>query len=83
MKKASKIILAIVTITASVCMADTKTTYRDAQGRIQGTVTTDRYGKTTWRDAQGRVQGSATTDRYGKTVYRDSLGRIQGSKTTK
>ena len=42
----------------AVCMADTKTTYRDAQGRVQGTVTTDRYGKTTYRDAQGRVQGT-------------------------
>ena len=57
--------------------------YRDVQGRVQGTVTTDRYGKTTYRDARGRVQGSATTDRYGKTVYRDSLGRVQGSKTTR
>ena len=38
--------------------ADTKTTYRDAQGRTQGSSTTDRYGKTTYRDAQGRVQGS-------------------------
>ena len=30
----------------------------DAQGRITGTSTTDRYGKTTYRDAQGRIQGS-------------------------
>ena len=63
--------------------AETKTTYRDAQGRTQGTVTTDRYGKTTWRDGQGRVQGSATTDRYGKTTYRDAQGRIQGYKQTR
>ena len=63
--------------------AETKTTYRDAQGRIQGTVTTDRYGKTTYRDAMGRVQGSATTDRYGKTTYRDAQGRIQGYKQTR
>ena len=35
-----------------------KTTYRDAQGRIQGTATTDRYGKTTYRDAQGRIKGT-------------------------
>ena len=73
----------VVAVAAGVCRADTKTTYRDAQGRVQGTVTTDRYGKTTYRDARGRVQGSATTDRYGKTVYRDSLGRVQGSKTTR
>ena len=55
----------------------------DAQGRVQGTMTTDNYGKTTWRDPQGRVQGSATTDRYEKTTYRDAHGRVQGSKTVK
>ena len=84
MNNAKKMIVAAAMAAAvAVCMADTKTTYRDAQGRVQGTVTTDRYGKTTWRDAQGRVQGSATTDRYGKTTYRDAQGRVQGSKTVK
>ena len=68
---------------AFICQAETKTTYRDAQGRIQGTVTTDRYGKTTYRDSLGRIQGSQTTDRYGKTTYRDAQGRIQGSKTVR
>ena len=63
--------------------AETKTTYRDAQGRVQGTVTTDRYGKTTYRDAMGRVQGTETTDRYGKTTYRDAQGRVQGYKQTR
>ena len=53
-------VLVAVTAVTTICMADTKTTYRDAQGRIQGTVTTDRYGKTTYRDAQGRVQGTKT-----------------------
>ena len=38
--------------------ADGKATFRDAQGRKQGSSTTDRYGKTTYRDAQGRIQGS-------------------------
>ena len=66
-----------VTAAATACMAETKTTYRDAQGRIQGTVTTDRYGKTTYRDSMGRIQGSQTTDRYGKTTYR--LVRESGS----
>ena len=60
-----------VTAAVAICQADTKTTYRDAQGRIQGTVTTDRYGKTTYRDSMGRIQASQTTDRYGKTTYRD------------
>ena len=44
-----------VAVAVGIVRADTKTTYRDAQGRVQGTVTTDRYGKTTYRDAQGRV----------------------------
>ena len=78
---AKRIILAAAMAAAvAVCMVDTKTTYRDAQGRIQGTMTTDRYGKTTWRDAQGHIQGSATTDSYGKTTYRDAQGRMQGAK---
>ena len=81
MKKTTAIMLILAA--ALVCHADTKTTWRDAQGRVQGTMTTDRYGKTTWRDAQGRVQGTATTDRYGKTTYRDSMGRVQGTKTVK
>ncbi len=42
--------------TTAIAMAETKTTYRYAQGRIQGTVTTDRYGKTTCRDALGRIE---------------------------
>ena len=73
----------VATVFALACEADTKTVWRDSQGRVQGTMTTDNYGKTTWRDAQGRVQGSATTDRYGKTTYRDAQGRVQGSKTVK
>ena len=72
--------LIAVTAVSAICFADTKTTYRDAQGRVQGTVTTDHNGKTTWRDAQGRVQGTSTTDHNGKTTYRDAQGRIRGSK---
>ena len=80
MKTMKLLAVGVVACFVSVALADTKTTYRDAQGRVQGTVTTDRYGKTTYRDAQGRVQGSSQTDRYGKTTYRDAQGRIQGSK---
>ena len=53
------IVLAVAAV--AVCRADTKTTWRDAQGRVQGTMTTDSYGKTTYRDAQGRVQGYKQT----------------------
>ena len=82
MNKFAKVILgAALVVTVLTCRAETKTTYRDAQGRIQGTVTTDRYGKTTYRDAMGRVQGSQTTDRYGKTTYRDASGRVRATST--
>ena len=73
----------VTAATIAVCSADTKTVWRDAQGRVQGTMTTDSYGKTTYRDSMGRLQGSATTDRYGKTTYRDAQGRVQGTKTVK
>ena len=76
------LVIGMAVLGAAVCRADTKTTYRDAQGRIQGTVTTDRYGKTTYRDYQGRIQRTETTDRYGKTTYRDASGRIQSTETT-
>ena len=63
-----------------ILAADTKTIYRDAMGRKQGSAEMDRNGKTTYRDSLGRKQGTAETDRYGKTTYRDAQGRIQGSK---
>lgn len=79
--KMTKLLVATCMLAVGVAAnADTKTTYRDAQGRIQGTVTTDRYGKTTYRDYQGRVQRTVTTDRYGKTTYRDAQGRVRGTK---
>jgi hypothetical protein len=31
------VVAVVMAAAAAVCMADTKTTYRDAQGRIQGT----------------------------------------------
>ena len=74
-----------VVCAAAVCFlahADDKITYRDAMGRIKGTVTTDRYGKTTYRDYQGRVQSTKTTDRYGKTTYRDASGHVTATETT-
>ena len=77
------IVVATIVAAATVCMADAKTTYRDAQGRVTGTVTTDRYGKTTWRDGRGRIQGTQTTDRNGKTTYRDAQGRVIWTKTVK
>ena len=80
---AKTIMAAALAVCAAVCLANTKTPYRDSMGRLQGTATTDRYGKTTYRDSMGRLQGIQTTDRYGKTTYRDAQGRMQGTKTTR
>ena len=80
----AKVVAAAVAVAFAIAgHADTKVTYRDAQGRLQGTATTDRSGKTTYRDSMGRLQGTATTDKSGKTTYRDAQGRLQGTKTTK
>ena len=76
------LVVALFAVMGIAGFADTKTTYRDAMGRVQGTQTTDSYGRTTYRDAMGRVQGTRTTDSYGRTTYRDAQGRIQGSSTT-
>ena len=59
MRKTTAIVLILAA--ALVCRADTTTTWRDAQGRVQGTMTTDRYGKTTYRDSMGRTTGTKTT----------------------
>ena len=81
MKNTATMIVTIALACAgSLGYADTKTVWRDAQGRVQGTATTDSYGKTTYRDSMGRVQGTKSTDNYGKTTYRDAQGRVQGSK---
>ena len=60
MKAKTTILATVLAAGAITCHADTKTTWRDAQGRIQGSATTDRYGKTTYRDAQGRITGTKT-----------------------
>ena len=75
------VIIVVVAFWAAACMADTKTVWRDAQGRVQGTITTDSYGKTTYRDSMGRLVGTSTTDSYGKTTFRDAQGRLQGTKS--
>lgn len=76
-----KIIVAVGLVgLGAVAWGDTKTTYRDASGRVQGAETTDRYGKTTYRDASGRVQGLKRQIAMGIPHYRDSHGRVQGTK---
>ena len=56
------IAFAFAATVAAVCQADTKTVWRDAQGRVQGSMTTDSYGKTTYRDTRGRRKGTKTGD---------------------
>lgn len=57
-----------------------KTTFRDAQGRMTGTATQSNVGKTTFRDAQGRMTGTSTTSGT-NTTCRDAQGRISGTSS--
>ena len=59
--KKTAIASAVAIAAAVVCLADTKSVWRDAQGRVMGTMTTDSYGKTTYRDSMGRTMGTKTT----------------------
>ena len=67
--------LAMIT-TAS---AQNQTTYRDASGRITGTVSTDSNGTKTFRDGSGRTTGTTTRDSNGTTTFRDAEGRTTGT----
>jgi YD repeat-containing protein len=44
--------------------ASAQTTFRDASGRITGTVSTDSNGTKTFRDGSGRTTGTATRDSH-------------------
>jgi hypothetical protein len=55
-------------------VASAQTTFRDASGRITGTVTTDSNGTRTFRDGTGR-------DSNGTTTFRDAGGRTTGTAT--
>jgi YD repeat-containing protein len=59
-----------------------QTTFRNANGRITTTVTTDSNGQQTFRDGSGRMTGTATTDSNGTTTFRDGAGRITGTAST-
>ena len=58
MNTRKNILIATLVCTALLGHADTKTVWRDAQGRVLGTATTDSYGKTTYRDSMGRLQAT-------------------------
>ena len=58
-----------------------QTTFRDANGRISTTVTTDSNGMQTFRDGAGRTTGTATRDSNGTTTFRDAGGRTTGTAT--
>ena len=75
--------LACAVCACGLLSAQSRTTYRDSMGRVQGTKQTDSYGKTTYRDAMGRVTGTSTTDSSGRTTYRDAMGRVTGTKQTR
>ncbi len=74
-----RIMLAAALLLPVAAMAQTST-YRDGQGRVVGTSSTDSTGTTTTRDAQGRVTGTERTDSTGTTTIRDAQGRVVGTR---
>lgn len=63
--KTMKVIAGAVVVGMGLMVnADTKTTWRDSLGRIQGTEQTDRNGKITYRDAQGRIIGTKSVSTH-------------------
>ena len=59
-----------------------QTTFRDANGRISTTVTTDSNGMQTFRNGAGRTTGTATIDANGMTTFRNASGRTTGTAST-
>ena len=58
----SAIALCVTILLALATAASAQTTFRDASGRITGTVSTDSNGTKTFRDGSGRTTGTATRD---------------------
>jgi YD repeat-containing protein len=56
-------IAALVFLMFATTASAQQTTFRDASGRITGTVTTDGNGTKTFRDGSGRTTGTASTPR--------------------
>ena len=67
-------------LASTVLAAAQQSTFRDASGRITGTVSTDSNGMRTYRDSMGRTTGTASTDANGTMTFRDSSGRITGTR---
>jgi hypothetical protein len=80
MKIITAILLAPLILSASLARAET---FRDAQGHITGTSSTNSAGTTTFRDPQGRQTGTARTDSMGTTTFRDPQGRMLGTSSNR
>jgi YD repeat-containing protein len=78
--KLATLCAAILLVLATAASAQ-QTTFRDASGRITGTVSTDSNGTKTFRDGSGRTTGTATRDSNGTTTFRDASGRTTGTAT--
>jgi YD repeat-containing protein len=78
----SALTIAFLMATTVLAAAQNQTTFRDANGRITGTVTTDSNGMKTFRDGSGRITGTATRDSNGTTAFRDASGRTTGTAST-
>ena len=78
--KLTTLCAAILLVLATAASAQ-QSTFRNANGQITGTVSTDSNGQRTFRDGSGRMTGTANTDSNGTTTFRDAGGRTTGTAT--
>jgi YD repeat-containing protein len=78
----SALTIALLLASTVLAAAQNQTTFRDASGRITGTVSTDANGTKTFRDGSGRTTSTATRDSNGTTTFRDAGGRTTGTAST-
>ena len=74
-------LLAAIMATALAAPSARAETFRNAQGHIVGTASTNSSGTTTFRDSAGHQTGTARTNEMGVTTFRDPQGRQTGTAT--
>ena len=77
------VLLSTILLVLATAASAQQTTYRNANGQITGTVSTDSNGQRTFRDGSGRMTGTANTDSNGTTTFRDAGGRTTGTATAR
>ena len=81
MRTAIGIVVALLAPLASEALAQSRETFKDANGRVVGWATTNNAG-TVYYDASARRTGRSTSDSKGNTTYYDAMGRNTGRSVT-